>query len=48
MWRQLKTISARLLQGRVLWTLKGQEGVLDDIHVTVAARTSAIVTSAGS
>ena len=28
-WRQLKTISARLLQGGVLWKLKGQEGVLD-------------------
>jgi hypothetical protein len=37
-WRQLKTISARLLQGGVLWKLKGQEGVLDDVHVTVDLR----------
>jgi hypothetical protein len=27
-WRKLKTISARLVQGGVLWKLKGQEAVL--------------------
>jgi hypothetical protein len=37
-WRQLKTVSARLLQGGVLWQLKGQYGVLDDVHVTVDLR----------
>jgi len=37
-WRQLKTVSARLLQGGVLWQLKGQGGVLDDVHVTVDLR----------
>ncbi len=37
-WRQLKTISARLRQGGVLWTLKGHEGVLDDVNVTVDLR----------
>ena len=37
-WRQLKTVSARLLQGVVLLHLKGQNGVLDDVHVTVALR----------
>ena len=37
-WRQLKTVSARLVQGGVLWQLKGQNGVLDDVHVTVDLR----------
>ena len=37
-WRQLKTVSARLLQGGVLWKLKGQDGVLDDVHLTVDLR----------
>ena len=37
-WRQLKTISARLRQDGVLWKLKGHEGVLDDVNVTVDLR----------
>jgi len=37
-WRQLKTVSARLLQGGVLWQLKGQGGVLDDVRLTVDLR----------
>jgi hypothetical protein len=37
-WRELKTVSARLLQDGVLWKLKGQEGVLRDVHVTVDLR----------
>jgi len=37
-WRRLKTVSARLLQGGVLWKLKGQEDVLRDVHVTVDLR----------
>ena len=37
-WRQLKTVTARLLQGGVLWTLKGQEDVLADVHLTVDLR----------
>ena len=37
-WRQLKTVSARLKQGGVLWQLKGQGGVLDDVGLTVDLR----------
>jgi hypothetical protein len=37
-WRQLKSVSARLRQGGVLWQLKGQSGVLDDVHLTVDLR----------
>jgi hypothetical protein len=37
-WRRLKTVSARLLQGGVLWTLKGQAGVLHDVHITADLR----------
>jgi hypothetical protein len=37
-WRKLKTVSARLLQGGVLWKLKGQEGILRDVHITVDLR----------
>jgi hypothetical protein len=32
-WRQLDAVSARLIQGGALWTLKGQQGVLDDVYV---------------
>jgi hypothetical protein len=35
-WNQLETISARLAQGGVLWALKGQAGVLDDVVVTAS------------
>jgi hypothetical protein len=27
-WNELKTVSARLIQGGVIWPLKGQTGVL--------------------
>src|SRR5258708_33979640 len=37
-WRTLKTISARLFQGGVLWPLKGQDGVLSDVDITVDLR----------
>lgn len=37
-WRQFKTVSARLLNGGVLWPLKQQQGVLDDVHVHVDLR----------
>jgi len=37
-WRQFKTVSARLLNGGVLWPLKRQQGVLDDVHVRVDLR----------
>ena len=37
-WRQLKTVSARLLQGGVLWTLKGDPATLRDVHVTLDLR----------
>ena len=37
-WRQLKTVSARLLQGGVLWALKGKNGILNDVHVTADLR----------
>jgi len=35
-WNQLDTVSARLIQGGVLWPLKGQAGVLDDVVVTAS------------
>ena len=37
-WRELKTMSARLLQGGVLWQLKRQDNVLRDVHLTVDLR----------
>jgi hypothetical protein len=37
-WRRFKTVSARLLQGGVLWKLKGHDGVLDDVLLTVDLR----------
>ena len=37
-WRRLKTVSAHLVQGGALWKLKGQDGVLDDVHLTVDLR----------
>ncbi len=37
-WRKLNRVSARLLQDGVLWKLKGQDGVLRDVHVTVDLR----------
>lgn len=37
-WHQLKTVSARLLVGGVLWGLKGKDGILNDVHVTVDLR----------
>src|SRR5258708_2691280 len=37
-WRQLQTVSARLVQGGVLWKLKGQDGTLSDVHLTVDLR----------
>jgi hypothetical protein len=30
----LASVTARLAQGGATWTLKGQEGVLDDVHIT--------------
>src|SRR2546429_9839409 len=35
-WRQLESVSARLIQGGALWALKGQPGVLDDVIVTAS------------
>ena len=35
-WNQLDSVSARLIQGGALWTLKGQAGVLDDVVVTAS------------
>jgi hypothetical protein len=32
-WRRLKSVSARLRSGGVLWPLKHQQGVLDDVYV---------------
>jgi hypothetical protein len=37
-WRRWNRVSARLLQDGVLWTLKGQDAVLRDVHVTVDLR----------
>ena len=35
-WNQLNNVSARLIQGGVLWAFKGQPGVLDDVVVTAS------------
>jgi hypothetical protein len=35
-WTRLETVSARLVQGGALWSLKGQQGVLDDVFVTAS------------
>jgi len=35
-WNQLESVTARLHQGGVLWPLKGQAGVLDDVVVTAS------------
>jgi hypothetical protein len=35
-WNQLNNVSARLIQGGVLWPFKGQAGVLDDVVVTAS------------
>jgi hypothetical protein len=35
-WNRLDSVSARLIQGGVLWPFKGQPGVLDDVHVTAS------------
>ena len=37
-WRRFKTVSAHLVQGGVFWKVKGQDGVLDDVHLTVDLR----------
>jgi hypothetical protein len=37
-WRQFETVSADLVQGGVLWQLKGQAGTLDKTNVTVGLR----------
>ena len=34
-WRRFKTVSAHLVQGGVLWKVKWQDGVLDDVNLTV-------------
>ena len=33
-----RSVSARLLQGGVLWGLKGKDGILNDVHVTADLR----------
>jgi hypothetical protein len=37
-WRTFSTVSAHLVQGGVLWSLKGQAGLLDGTTVTVDLR----------
>ncbi|HEV2863698.1 MAG TPA: hypothetical protein VGX48_22075 [Pyrinomonadaceae bacterium] len=37
-WRRFETVSARLSAGGVLWPLKHQQGVLDDVRVRVGLR----------
>lgn len=37
-WKRHDTLTAHLIQGGVLWPLKGQAGVLDDTSVTVGLR----------
>jgi hypothetical protein len=38
-WKQFEAVSAHLVQGGVLWQLKGQAGTLDVTNVTVGLRT---------
>jgi hypothetical protein len=33
-WTELETVTAHLAQGGAVWSLKGQQGVLDDVFVT--------------
>jgi hypothetical protein len=35
-WNQLHTVTAHLAQGGVLWAMKGQPGVLDDVFITAS------------
>jgi hypothetical protein len=37
-WRRFEHVSAHLRNGGVLWALKHQQGVLDDVNVRVALR----------
>ena len=37
-WQRHDTLTAHLIQGGVLWPLKGQAGILDDSSVTVSLR----------
>jgi hypothetical protein len=37
-WKQFETVSAQLVQGSVLWPVKGQAGFLDDTNATVVLR----------
>jgi hypothetical protein len=37
-WQRFEHASANLRNGGVLWTLKGQQGVIDDVRVRVALR----------
>jgi hypothetical protein len=34
-WNELKTLSAHLRQGGVLWGLKGHAGMLDEVNITI-------------
>ena len=38
-WKQFEKVSADLVQGGVLWQVKGKAGVLDKTNVTVGLRT---------
>jgi hypothetical protein len=35
-WNELDRVSARLVQGGALWAIKGQGGVLDEVHARVS------------
>ena len=37
-WNKLDSVTAHLLVGGGLWPLKGKDGVLNDVHVTVDLR----------
>ncbi|MFT4113887.1 hypothetical protein, partial [Silvibacterium sp.] len=34
-WNRYSSLSAHLIQGGALWSLKGKAGLLDDVNVTV-------------
>ena len=48
LWRQFEHGSAHLRTGGVLWPLKPQPGILDDVHVRVALHRSGRLTRRSS
>jgi hypothetical protein len=47
-WKQFETVSAHLVQGGMLWQIKGQAGTLDKTNVTVGLRRALFLISCPS